>query len=119
MAALANVSNYKAGQAIALVKAVDAGEADASAIDAVAAGTKRLRDAVPRRKAGSRNRPEPQEQDEHYEEVLILEANPIACEVEVRRRWEEQKAEFAIADHRELRRLFLKVIREEQQEFDQ
>lgn len=119
LAALANVSNYKAGQAISLFKAVDNGEADESAIDAVIAGAKRLRDAVPRRKAGGRNRPEPQAQDESDSEVLIPEANPIACEAEVRRRWEEQKAEFAIADHRELRRLFMEVIREEQREFDQ
>lgn len=117
LAALANVSNYRAGLAVALLKAVDAGEADESEINAVVTGAKRLRDAGPRRKAGGRNKPKPQKQDKWDDEVLILEANPIVCEAEVRRRWEEQKAEFAIADHRELRRLFMQVICEEQGQF--
>jgi hypothetical protein len=118
-AVLANVSMHKARQAVALSKAVSEGEVPESEIDAVAAGEKRLCDAVPRRKAGGRKKPRPQEMDEGDDEELTLEAAPIACEAEVRRRWEEQKGEFAVADHRELRRLFLHVIREEQRQFDQ
>lgn len=120
LAAMANVSMHKVRLANELSKAVDAGEVAASEFDAVVAGDKRLCDVVPRRKTGSRKKPRPQQHDEHDEhEVPMLDAGPIACEAEVHRRWEKQKAEFAIADHRELRRLFMKIIREEQQEFDE
>lgn len=119
LAALANISHYKASQAIALYKAVEEGEVSESEIDAVVAGDKRLRDAAPRRKKGGRRKPRPQEWDEADDEELVFDCTPIACEVEVRRRWEDQKSEFAVADHRDLRRLFMKVIREEQRQFDQ
>ena len=116
---MANVSNYKANQAIALTKAVDRGEVAASEIDAVIAGDKRLRDVVPRRKTPGNKRRRPPERVEHEDEVLMPEASPVACEAEVRHRWAEQKADFAITDHRELRRLFIQVIREEQRQFEQ
>jgi len=119
LATLANVSIHKARQAKDLAKAVDEGVVAASEIDAVVAGDKRLCDVVPRRKARGTTRPRPQERDEWDDEDSVPEPSPIACEAEVRHRWHKQKAEFAIADHRELRRLFIKVIREEQQEFDQ
>lgn len=118
LAALANISHYKASQAVALYKAVEEGEVSETEIDAVLAGDKPLRDAVPHRRKGGRRRPRPLECEEAYEEVSVFDPNPIACEVEVRRRWEEQKSEFAVADHHELRRLFMKVIHEEQRQFD-
>lgn len=119
LASLANLSIYKARQAIALQKAVEAGEVSESEIAAVAAGDKPLSAVVPPRHAGRKRRPRPQERDEGDDIELPVDAPPVACEVEVRRRWAEQKAEFAIADHRELRRLFMQVIREEQRQFDQ
>jgi hypothetical protein len=119
LAILANVSNYKAGLGVALSRAIDAGEATESELDAVVAGDKRLIDVVPRRKAGGGRRPRPRDQDERDEDVLPIDAAPVASEAEVRRRWAEQKAAFAIADHRELRRLYIHVVREEQRLFDQ
>jgi hypothetical protein len=119
LAILANVSNYKARQGIALSKAIDAGEATESELNAVVAGDKRLIDVVPRPKAAGGKRPRPRDQDGRDEDVLPIDPTPIACEAEVRRRWEMQKAQFAVADHRELRRLFMQVIRDEQRQFDQ
>jgi hypothetical protein len=119
LAQLANVSLYKARQAVALSKAVSKGEVPESAIDAVVAGDQRLVDAVPRRKAGAGKRPRPQACAEGKDMELPIDAAPVACEAEVRRRWAEQKAAFAIADHRELRRLYIHVVREEQRLFDQ
>ncbi len=119
LAILANVTMHKARQAVALSKAVSKGEVPESAIDAVVAGDQRLVDAVPRRKAGAGKRQQPQACAEGNDMELLLNPTPMACEAEVRRRWEIQKAQFAVADHRELRRLFIQVIRDEQRQFDQ
>jgi hypothetical protein len=113
LAALANVSNYKARQALALQDAADAGEVSEDEIDAVLAGDKTLSEVVPRRKKKVQAEP----RDEVDDEDLAFEVTPSPSEAEVRRRWELESRDFAIADLPEWRRLYLKVIGEEQQKY--
>jgi hypothetical protein len=118
LAALAGVSNYKANLAMALFRAVEDGEASETEIEAVASGDKRLHDVVPCRKKGGRKKAQQEEREEVDEEELIVESAPVPSEAEARRRWELETSDFAIADLPEWRRLFMKVIGDDQQRHD-
>jgi RecB family exonuclease len=50
---------------------------------------------------------------------LVEADEPAPTESEVRERWVRLKQAFAVADHRELRRLLKQIIVEEQRQFDQ
>jgi hypothetical protein len=123
-AAMCNIGIHKARQAVALAEGVEAGKISSVEIIAVATGEKRLRDVVPsKRSAGSGKanlkdsvRPEA----ELLFDVEVVEVDePAVTEEEVHRRWERFKQPFAVTGHRKLRRLLIKKLREEQQEFDQ
>lgn len=123
-AAMCKIGLHKARQAVALAEGVEDGEINNVEIVAVAAGAKRLRDVVPaKRSPGSRKTAK--KESARPEADLIFEVSPVEVdepaptEPEVRDRWERLKRSFAIADHRELRRLLKQIIVEEQRQFDQ
>jgi len=76
LATLANCSNYKAGLAIALQQAVEAGEVSESDIAEVAAGKKALCDVVPRRKAGGKKKNRAAVWDEADDDELHFDGTP-------------------------------------------
>lgn len=115
---IAGVGLWTGRQAVALANGIEDGTIDAAELDAVTAGTKPLRKVLPCRKAGGKKKPRATRPDEGDDELTLV-TTPIASEEEVRRRWENEKSVFAVADHRELRRLYMKVIRDEQQKYDQ
>lgn len=128
LARLAKVSTYKAAQATTLRDAVEAGKVDQAELDAVLRGDKRLRDASSKKK---RRSPASEGQvllkvvaddDSNAESEFAFEEDDDEAagvtEEEVRLRWERFKRPYAIADHSELRRLLMRVVAEEQQEFD-
>jgi len=121
---LANVSRHKSTLAIGLADDVVAGVVPREEMAAV------LRGEIPLRKVSRRRKKSPSIKsaatepasgdnasffDDHGPESLD---EPVATETEVRRRWERLKQSFAIADHREVRRLMVTVIAEEQRQFD-
>lgn len=123
-AAMCNIGMHKARQAVALADGIEAGEISSIEIIAVTTGEKRLRDIVPsKRSAGSGKanlkdivRPEA----ELLFDVEAAEVDePAVTEEEVDRRWERFKQPFAVTEHRKLRRLLIKKLRDEQQRFDQ
>lgn len=123
-AAMCKIGLHKARQAVALADGVEAGEISSVEIVAVAAGQKRLRDVVPaKRSPGSRKTAK--KESARPEAELFFEASPVEVdepaptEPEIRERWERLKRPFAVADHRELRRLLKQIIVEEQRQFDQ
>jgi hypothetical protein len=118
LAALANVSHYKARRAIALHDAVEAGEVSEDELDAVLAGEKPLSAAAPRRTKVAKKKARPEVWDEGDDEEIVIDAAPTPSEAEARRRWTLQASDFAIADLPEWRRLFMKVIGDEQQMYD-
>jgi hypothetical protein len=123
-AAMCNIGTHDARQAVALVKGVESGEISSSEIVAVATGKKRLRDVVPSKRSSGKAKPTSKKSSRHavealFEVVSVEDDEPAVTEQEVHRRWEKFKRSFAIADHRELRRLLMKKLRAEQQEFDQ
>jgi hypothetical protein len=122
-AAMCNIGLHKARQAVALAEGVEAGKISSVEIIAVATGAKRLRDVAPtKRSLGSRKTAK--KNSTHHETKLIVDAElvevnaPAPTEPEIRERWERLKRSFAIADHRELRRLLKQIIVEEQRQFD-
>ncbi|MFM7206881.1 MAG: hypothetical protein ACKO4T_09455, partial [Planctomycetaceae bacterium] len=117
---LANIGLHTGRQAMALARGIEDGTIDPSERDAVIAGEKPLRSAVRGTRTETRRRARRQEDDAHeIEENLHVDAEPAATEEEVRRRWERLKDAFAVADHREVRRLLRSIITEEQRQFDQ
>jgi hypothetical protein len=124
LAAMCNIGMHKARQAVAIADRVEAGEISSIEIVAVATGSKRLRDIVPSKrssgngKTASKNSCRPAVET-LFDVVSVEDDAPVVTEEEVHRRWERFKQPFAVADHRELRRLLMKKLRAEQQEFDQ
>jgi hypothetical protein len=123
-AALANIGMHGARQAIALARGVESGEISSSEIVAVATGKKRLRDVVPSKRSSAKAKPTSKKSSRPavealFEVVSVEDDEPAVTEQEVHRRWEKFKRPFAVVDHRELRRLLIKKLRAEQQEFDQ
>ncbi|MCE9629456.1 MAG: hypothetical protein K8S94_01875 [Planctomycetia bacterium] len=126
LARLAKVSGHKAAQAVALGDAVAAGTVDQDEIDAVLRGDKHLRDASPKKK----RRLPPAADRDVLKFVTDDDSEPESefdrddtdddevTEKSVRRRWEWFKRPYAVADHREVRRLLMKVVAEEQRDFD-
>jgi hypothetical protein len=107
----AKVSTHKAKQAIAVDKAIKAGEVSPDVRQEVLVGKKKLKDALPPK---GRCKAQPP-------------ARPAACtpaddlRAPVLRRWETMRAwdkHWAAADMKEVRRLFVEVIREEQKQLD-
>jgi hypothetical protein len=121
LAAFANISRHKAIQAVTVADGVESGEIAAAELQGVAAGSKRLLDVVRAHKPARTKKSVPLPSAPPAATPLFdteLDA-PAPTEDEVRRRWDKFKRPFAIADHRELRRLLKKRISEEQQQFDQ
>jgi hypothetical protein len=118
LCALANIGLHTGRQAMTLARGIESGTIDPSERDAVIAGEQPLRSAVRGTKTTGRRRVRRQE-DDAYEPEETLHAAPAATEEEVRNRWERLKRAFAIADHREVRRLLRVIIAEEQRQFDQ
>jgi len=123
-AAMCRIGMHKARQAVALAEGVEVGEISSVEVVAVAAGAKRLRDVVPtKRSPGSRKTAK--KEATRPEAELIFDAEPVAVDEPaptdqvIRERWERLKRLFAVADHRELRRLLKQIIVEEQRQFDQ
>jgi len=116
LAAFAHVGIHKARQLLRVVNGVEDGTIDRSELDAVAAGTKPLR-AVASLHAASAKKSASRKRDADTDEVT-LDALPLLTEEEITRRWEREKQEYPIAEHRELRRLYVKVIAKEQQMYD-
>ena len=123
-AAMCKIGMHKARQAVALAEGVEVGEISSVEVVAVAAGAKRLRDVVPtKRSPGSRKTAK--KEATRPEAELIFDAEPVAVDEPaptdqvIRERWERLKRLFAVADHRELRRLLKQIIVEEQRQFDQ
>jgi hypothetical protein len=123
-AAMCKIGLHKARQAVALAEGVEVGEISSVEVVAVATGAKRLRDVVPaKRSPGSRKTAK--KESARPEAELFFEASPVEVdepaptEPEIRERWERLKRLFAVADHRELRRLLKQIIVEEQRQFDQ
>jgi hypothetical protein len=117
LASLAGVSIYKARQATALHKAVEAGEASEAELDAVLAGDLSLSDALPKRKKGGAKSARHDDWDEGDDD-LTVDATPVPSEAEAHRLWRAITSDFAVADLAEWRRLFMKVIRDEQQTYE-
>lgn len=118
LASLANVSHYKARQAIALHNAVEAGAVSESEIDAVVAGDQPLSAAVPRRRRAPRETAcsdWPAEVDGFDEEDVIVDAAPVPSEDEARRRWRRVSRDFLASDLPAWRQLFIEVLTDEQQ----
>ncbi len=118
LCAIANVGLHTGRQAMTLARGIESGTIDPSERDAVIAGVKRLRSAVRGTRTAVRRRARRQEGDAHEPEEA-LHAEPAASEEEVRSRWERLKGAFAVADHREVRRLLRRIIAEEQRLYDQ
>ena len=123
-AAMCNISRHKARQAVALADGVEVGEISSVEVAAVAAGAKSLRGASPaKRSPGSRKTAK--KESARPEADLIFEVSPVEVdepaptEPEIRERWERFKRSFAVADHRELRRILKQIVVEEQRQFDQ
>lgn len=118
LAALAGVSNYKAGQAIAFHNAVEAGELSEDELEAVRAGDLSLSAALPRRRKGGAKIARHADWDEGDDDDVTVDATPIPSEAEAHRLWRVMTSDFAVADLAEWRRLFIKVIRDEQQTYE-
>lgn len=114
LAALANVSHYRARRAIALHDAVEAGEVSEDELDAVRAGDKPLSAAVPRRRKVAKKKAHTDVWDEGDDEETVIDTAPTPSEAEARRRWALETSAFAVADLPEWRRFFMKVIGDEQ-----
>jgi len=118
MAAMANISMYKAGQAVALYKAVEEGEVSESEIDAVAAGEKRLRDVVPRRKAGGKKKAQAVVWGEADDVELPHDEPPApsvapagsSLEAELDRFWQTLTDETPVTEHRNMCRILKRKI---------
>lgn len=126
LAAVSRVGRHKASQAAALQKAVDAGEISPDVVGDVIAGGKRLRDVVPNKRQSTKKKAAPREgappapaqaPDVGGRDVEKFD-EPPPTEQAVRERWERLKRPFAVADHREVRRLLRQIIVEEQRQFD-
>lgn len=138
LAAIAKVSMHKAGQAIALADAVKAGTIQPKELEAVQRGSKRLREVAPNRRKPRRSPSTPPtvtrtsadesgfwfDRDSRRgtgDADGACSTDPTAPEVteeEILKRWERFKSPFAVADHRELRRLTTKIIAAEQRHYD-
>lgn len=129
IAKLGKVSPYKAGQAVALVDGVKAGAVAPEQLDDVRHGKKLLREAAPGKKKPPRPKPSPKRTVRTEAEMVFdgpddadaasgSSAVPASFEEEVRRAWKRFKGAFAIADHRELRVIVAKILKEERHEFD-
>jgi hypothetical protein len=120
VAALAKISRHKAMQAVTLADGVASGEIAAAELEGVVEGSTRLRDAVRAIKPTSAKRAASRATERPAAERFFDTGSdaPTVTEQEVRSRWEKFKRPFAVADHRELRRLVQRLITEEQREFD-
>jgi hypothetical protein len=126
LAAMSKIGLHKARQAAALLKGVEAGEISPDEIVAVAAGEKRLRDVVPSKRPSTKRSAAPEvTAPPHPAQIPDAEPDgveefdePPPTEQAVRERWERLKRSFAVADHREVRRLLRQIIVEEQRQFD-
>lgn len=121
---MCNIGRHKARQAVALAAGVEAGEISSAEVAAVAAGAKSLRGASPaKRSPGSRKTAKKEsgrpEAERIFDAPPVEVDEPAPTEPEIRERWERLKRLFAVADHRELRRLLKQIIVEEQRQFDQ
>jgi len=106
VAAKAGTSKHKVRQAIAVHKAVEAGELPADTAKDVMSGKKKLKDVVPKQKFTE-------------QKVGTKKATtdlPLTFEQEVFRAWEKLKAQkcFAIADGPAIRRIVMQLIKEEE-----
>jgi len=104
LAAKAKTSTHKAKQAIAVQKAVDAGDVSPEVVKEIVAGKKKLKDAVP---AKSKKKPtEPLASDDVASEIRTAAVKS----------WQRLKDRFAINEHGELRKVMADIIREEQKQ---
>lgn len=118
LAAMCKIGLHKARQAVAIADRVETGEISSTEIVAVATGAKRLRNVAPAKRSsdGKKQQPARPEAERMFEAVPD---SPAPTDREIRERWERLKRVFAVADHRELRRLLKQIIVEEQRQFDQ
>jgi hypothetical protein len=121
---MCNIGMHKARQAVALSDGIDAGEISSIEVVAIAKGAKRLRNVAPTKRSSvskkNADKKLPRPEAELMFDAELVEGDESApTETEVRLRWERLKQSFAVADHRELRRLLKQIIVEEQRQFDQ
>ncbi len=128
LARVAKVTPHKAARAKKFAESVEAGELPGEELQAVVRGTKRLRQvALPKRRATKKPcrkakvaQPNAEKVWDDADAVRVAvpdEARDVS-DGEVQHRWEQLKAAFAIADHRELRCKVAAIIAAEQQTFD-
>lgn len=102
----AKVSRHKAKQAIAATKAAKAGAISPEAVKDVIASKKKLKDVVP---AKGKNKAKP-----------AASAVDITTEIRtaVLAAWQRLKDKFPPNEHKELRKVFAGIVRDEQKQFD-
>lgn len=109
VAAKAKKSMHKARQAVAVSKAVEAGELPADAKKDVIAGKKKLKDVVPKKSgSGSKAKAGPAK-------FVVIEQEIQTASLKA---WQRLKDKFSPDEHPLLRKTFAAIIRDEQKEFD-
>lgn len=123
LAALANVSIYKARQAIALHNAVEAGEVSKTEVDAVVAGDKPLSAALPRRKKAGTKKLRRDEWDEGDDEGDVTIASfdcmttvGSSIEADIDRFWQALTDEIPVTEHRIMCWLLTRKIEDMEQQ---
>jgi len=100
----AKVSTHKMKQAMAVDKAVEAGEIAPEVVQDIKAGKKKVKDALP---AKSKKKPtKPPASDDVASEIRAAAVKS----------WQRLKDRFAIDEHGELRKVMADIIREEQKQ---
>jgi hypothetical protein len=93
-------------QAMAVDKAVEAGELAPEVVQEIKAGKKKVRDALPA-KGKKKSAPTPSPQSDDIASMIRTAAV---------KSWQRLKDHFAINEHGELRKVMAEIIREEQKQ---
>jgi ParB-like chromosome segregation protein Spo0J len=109
LAKTTKTSTHKAKQAIALNKAVQSGAVSPEVQQAVMAGTKKLKDAVPAKPKG-KAKPQPKATSD---DVVSVDDERAAMRALVATEWDRLKKRFAVADLPIVRRVILDIVKDE------
>ena len=102
----AKVSTHKMKQAMAVAKAVEAGEIAPEVVQEIKAGKKKVKDALPA-KGKKKSAPTPSTQSDDIASMIRTAAV---------KSWQRLKDRFAFDEHAELRKVMAEIIREEQKQ---
>jgi hypothetical protein len=112
LAKTTKTSTHKAKQAIALNKAVQSGAVSPEVQQAVMAGTKKLKDAVPAKPKGkAKSQPKATSDD-----VVLVDDERAAMRALVATEWDRLKKRFAVADLPLVRRVILEIVKDERKQ---